>query len=130
MSSADGDAPVEKPDFPLLPVSKGFCISLSKALKQFRDALRAAGIYGVVDSAPAPAAKEEEESMESEAQQDEEPGEGAGPTAVAATASAAGPSAPPAAAASPGTERPRTPPPTYADVIEEDRRKMTDSDIK
>ena len=68
LSSADGDAPVEKPDFPLLPVSKGFCISLSKALKQFRDALRAAGIYGVVDSAPAPAAKEEEESMESEAQ--------------------------------------------------------------
>merc|ERR1739842_62721 len=64
LSSADGDAPVEKPDFPLLPVSKGFCISLSKALKQFQDALRAAGIYGVVDSAPAPAAKKEEKEEE------------------------------------------------------------------
>ena len=65
----DGDAPVEKPDFPLLPVSKGFCISLSKALKQFRDALRAAGMY--VDPASAPAAQKEEkeeEGMESEAQ--------------------------------------------------------------
>ena len=76
MSAAEGggsgggggeDASVEKPDFPLLPVSKGFCISLSKALKQFRDALRAAGMY--VDPASAPAAqKEEEEGMESEAQ--------------------------------------------------------------
>ena len=65
------DASVEKPDFPLLPVSKGFCISLSKALKQFRDALRAAGMYGVVDPASAPAAQKEEkeeEGMESEAQ--------------------------------------------------------------
>ncbi len=32
------------PDFPLLPVSKGFCISLAKTLRQFKDALRAAGI--------------------------------------------------------------------------------------
>ena len=63
-----GDAStVEKPDFPLLPVSKGFCISLSKALKQFRDALRAAGLYGAVDAAPE-TPKEEVEGTESEAQ--------------------------------------------------------------
>ena len=72
MSTAEGEyASVEKPDFPLLPVSKGFCISLSKALKQFRDALRAAGMYGVVHPASAPAAQKEEaeeEGMESEAQ--------------------------------------------------------------
>ena len=42
----------------MLPVSKGFCISLSKALNQFRDALRAAEICGVDDIA---AQKEEEE---------------------------------------------------------------------
>ena len=64
-----GDASaVEKPDFPLLPVSKGFCISLSKALKQFRDALRAAGLHGgAVDAAPE-TPKEKVEGTESEAQ--------------------------------------------------------------
>ena len=61
----NGDAPVEKPDFPLLPVSKGFCISLSKALKQFRNALRAAEMYGVGDLAPA---AQKEKGSESEAQ--------------------------------------------------------------
>ena len=60
---------MEKPDFPLLPVSKGFCISLSKALKQFRDALTAAGLHGgAVDAAASETPKEEVEGTESEAQ--------------------------------------------------------------
>ena len=57
------NASFEEPDFPLLPVSKGFCISLSKALNQFRDALRAAEICGIDDIA---AQKEDEEGKEKE----------------------------------------------------------------
>ena len=40
------------------------------------------------------------------------------------------PPTPSAPAASPGPGRQRTPPPTYADVIEEDRRKMDSPDVK
>ena len=69
---------------------------------------------------------------DADAPNDEEPNEGEGltPAAVTAAAVSSAPSAPPAAASSPGPGRPRTPPPTYADVIEEDRRKMDTADIK
>ena len=68
---------------------------------------------------------------DADAPNDEEPNEGEGLTAaVTAAAVSSAPSAPPAAASSPGPGRPRTPPPTYADVIEEDRRKMDNADIK
>jgi len=32
------------PDFPLVPASKGFCLTLDKALKQFQESLKSVGI--------------------------------------------------------------------------------------
>ena len=37
-------AHAETPDFPLIPASKGFCLTLDKALTQFKDSLTAAGV--------------------------------------------------------------------------------------
>lgn len=34
-----------QPDFPLLPGSKGFCLTLEKNLHQFRSVLNSVGIY-------------------------------------------------------------------------------------
>ena len=34
----------DKPEFPLIPASKGFCISLEKAVLKFRECLAQAGI--------------------------------------------------------------------------------------
>ena len=43
--SADQPASaVEMPDFPLIPASKGFCLTLNKALTQFKETLLAAGV--------------------------------------------------------------------------------------
>ena len=43
--SADQPAlPEEMPDFPLIPASKGFCLTLNKALTQFKETLLAAGV--------------------------------------------------------------------------------------
>ena len=33
------------PDYPLLPASKGFCLSLTKALQYFKTALKDSGIW-------------------------------------------------------------------------------------
>ncbi len=41
-SSRDDDT--ELPEFPLIPASKGFCISLVSALRNFRETLAKAGI--------------------------------------------------------------------------------------
>ena len=58
---------------------------------------------------------------------DDEPHEGEALTTATAPAPmhpSAPPASPPAHAPATGPERPRTPPPSYADVIEEDRKKM------
>ena len=34
----------DMPDFPLIPASKGFCLTLNKALTQFKENLLAAGV--------------------------------------------------------------------------------------
>lgn len=38
------DAGVELPEFPLIPASKGFCITLRKTLKQFKSILESVGV--------------------------------------------------------------------------------------
>ncbi|XP_037773820.1 uncharacterized protein LOC119569947 [Penaeus monodon] len=38
------DASVELPEFPLIPASKGFCITLRKTLKQFKSILESVGV--------------------------------------------------------------------------------------
>ena len=43
-SSLEHSDQTEMPDFPLIPASKGFCLTLDKALKQFKDNLAAAGV--------------------------------------------------------------------------------------
>ena len=37
-------SPEEMPDFPLIPASKGFCLTLNKALTQFKESILAAGV--------------------------------------------------------------------------------------
>ena len=48
MSLEHSDQPspqAEMPDFPLIPASKGFCLTLDKALTQFKDCLATAGVH-------------------------------------------------------------------------------------
>lgn len=49
---------VDLPEFPLIPASKGFCITLRKTLKQFKSILESVGVSfdSIPDSAESKAA--------------------------------------------------------------------------